>query len=69
MSPYMEPAFDLPADLEDVTLAKFDDGVRRGNIFYEPSEAELVSHNGFQVCSNLYMCGVLRIRLWDRFML
>ena len=57
----MEPAFDLPANLEDVTLAKFDDGVRRGSNFYEPSEAELVSHNGFKVRNNLHMCGVLRI--------
>lgn len=56
----MESAFDLPSDLEDVVLAKFDEGVRCGNVFYQPSEAELVSHNGFQVRLILHMCEILR---------
>lgn len=47
---------DLPPDLEEKTLARFDDLVRRGRIFYDhrTEPGELVVHEGFQVRAKCY---------------
>lgn len=39
----------LPLNLEELTLERFDQLVESGELFYHPSLAELVEHNGFKV--------------------
>jgi hypothetical protein len=40
----------LPEDLEGLVLRQFDNLVSKGLVYFEPSEPEHLSHNGFQVC-------------------
>lgn len=42
-------AMGLPENLEEVTVAQFDKLLNTGKIFYEPTQPESLSHNGFQV--------------------
>lgn len=46
----------LPENLENVALERFDKLVKAGQIFYEPSEPEPLSHHGFQVGDYIASC-------------
>lgn len=41
----------LPDDLEETALARFDDLVSKGEVLWKPSEAEVYDDHGFQVCT------------------
>jgi hypothetical protein len=42
-------SIDLPPDLEDHALERFDNLKANEELFYQPSEPEQIKHNGFQV--------------------
>ena len=43
----------LPADLEEITLNRFDQRLSSGDLFWELSPVERLSHKGFEVRSRL----------------
>ena len=45
----------LPADLEDIALAKFDRLVRKGEIHYSPPKVEIIQIDGLQVIHSIPM--------------
>ena len=45
----------LPADLEDIALAKFDTLVRKSEIHYSPPKVEIIQIDGLQVIHSIPM--------------
>lgn len=50
----------LPDDLEEVVLARFDELVQKGKVFYQAPKIEIVNREGFQVLSSHRNEGYLR---------
>lgn len=58
-----ELAISLPPNIEEITLARFDERVRTGDLFYEPSDPEELVHNGFLVRTQVFY-SISRHKKW-----